>query len=75
MDRNWNQFTKRYDTATFPSPALPHCCPNCEAEISWGWTEEEIIDEPFGGCVVHIRRIPRPDQTVFCPNCEAQILN
>ncbi len=74
MDRDWNQFHRRYQTATLPSRALPHFCPNCEAEIFWGWTEEEV-DEPLGGCVVRIRCIPRPDQTVFCPKCEAQILN
>jgi hypothetical protein len=78
MDRMWNQYARQRETANIPSPALPRCCPNCGAEISWGWTEEDepdaAIDET--GCiVVHIRRIPRPDQTVFCPNCEAQILN
>jgi hypothetical protein len=78
MDQTWNQYARQRETANILSSALPRCCPNCEAEISWGWTEEEepdaVIDQ--SGCiVVHIRRIPRPDQTVFCPNCEAQILN
>jgi hypothetical protein len=78
MDRNWNQYAWQRGTAAIPSPALPQFCPNCEAEISWGWSEEQELDETAAvlGCiVVRIRRIPRPDQTVFCPNCEAQILN
>lgn len=76
MDRNWNQFLTRYHTATIPSPILPECCPNCGAEISWGWANEEEMGERTIGCWhVRIQLIPRPDQTVFCPNCEAQILN
>jgi hypothetical protein len=74
MDRNWNQYLTRYRTATIPSPLLPQSCPNCGAEIAWGWSEEEF-EEPFEGCTVRIHCIPRPDQTVFCPSCEAQILN
>ncbi len=79
MNRNLNQFPRRYETATMLSLVLPNCCPNCAADIFWGWTDEGL-DAPCGGhavgsCAVHIRCIPRPDQTVFCPNCEAQILN
>ncbi len=75
MDRNWNQFLIVYHTATVPSPVLPDECPNCGREIRWGWVLEELeqpVDDPLCVC---IRRIPRPDQTVFCPHCEAQILN
>jgi len=74
MDTNWDAFLRLYTLATSPAPALPLRCPNCDARICWGWTEDEM-DEPFEEQVVHIRHIPRLDQTVFCPNCEAQILN
>ena len=74
MNRYLGQFPRRYTTAAMLSLVLPVCCPNCQAEIFWGWTGEER-DEPDSECPVRIRCIPRPDQTVFCPNCEAQILN
>lgn len=74
MKRNVNQFPRRYQTAAMLSLVLPTCCPHCSSIIVWGWTEDQL-DEPYSDCGVHIRRIPRPDQTVFCPNCEAQILN
>ena len=79
MNRHLNVFPRRYQTGAMLALVLPTSCPNCGSAIQWGWVEEDL-DGPawvhaVAGAAVHIRCIPRPDQTVCCPNCEGQILN
>jgi hypothetical protein len=61
-----------------PFRKLPSACPCCQRRFLWGWLDDDFCDPPQAEANddrIRMRRIRRPDQTLFCPQCEERIMN
>jgi hypothetical protein len=61
-----------------PFRKLPSACPCCQRRFLWGWMDDDLsapVEPHRNDASIRIRRIRRPDQTLFCPECEERILN
>jgi hypothetical protein len=77
MSRDWEQILPMLQAARrsgLRAARLPSRCPCCGTSLTWGWMEDEF-SEPPDPVVIHLHRIPRPDQAVCCPRCEGRIIN